>query len=168
MDGVLHPGPSEMGNLRLWLKNDWPSIFIFGLNKKPAGERARNLAITNVSYQTRGHIPWDATPFTGTVATIRWFLHCRWCSTGATSTFTGSGSGPGEMANGKMWLRSSALLGAQGDFFWLVGQDVMKPGWSYYIHVPRTQMTHILEDLTRKMEGQPLKREGSWALGVYR
>ena len=24
-----------------------------------------------------------------------------------------------------------------------------------YIYIPRTQITHVLEDLTRKMEGQP-------------
>jgi len=35
---------------------------------------------------------------------------------------------PGEMAlAAKMWLRSSALLGAKGGLFWMVGKDVMKP-----------------------------------------
>ena len=28
-------------------------------------------------------------------------------------------------------------------------------------------MTHILEDLTHKMEGQPPKQQVSWALGKY-
>ena len=28
-------------------------------------------------------------------------------------------------------------------------------------------MTHILEDLTRKMEGQPPKKDGIWVLGIY-
>ena len=29
----------------------------------------------------------------------------------------------------------------------------------YSISIPRTQMTHILEDLTHKMDGQPPKKE---------
>ena len=32
--------------------------------------------------------------------------------------------------------------------------------------VPRTQMTHILEDLTHTMEGQPPK-DVMWVQGVY-
>ena len=28
-------------------------------------------------------------------------------------------------------------------------------------------MTHILEDLTHKMEGQPPKKMVSWVLGIY-
>ena len=28
-------------------------------------------------------------------------------------------------------------------------------------------MTHILEDLTHKMEGQPPKKEVSWVGGIY-
>ncbi len=28
-------------------------------------------------------------------------------------------------------------------------------------------MTHILEDLTHKMEGQPPQKEVSWVLGIY-
>ena len=28
-------------------------------------------------------------------------------------------------------------------------------------------MTHILEDLPHKMEGQPLKKEVNWVLGIY-
>ena len=35
-----------------------------------------------------------------------------------------------------------------------------------YIYVPRTQMTHILEDLTHNMEGQPSIKEVSWVLGI--
>ena len=31
---------------------------------------------------------------------------------------------------------------------------------------PRTQMTHVLEDLTHKMEGHPPKKEVSWVLGI--
>lgn len=34
------------------------------------------------------------------------------------------------------------------------------------IYVPRTQMTHMLEDLTLKMEGQLPKIQVSWVLGI--
>ena len=33
--------------------------------------------------------------------------------------------------------------------------------------LPRTQMTHILEDSTHKMEGQPPEKEVKWVLGIY-
>ena len=29
-------------------------------------------------------------------------------------------------------------------------------------------MTHILEDLPHKMEGQPFKKKVNWVLGIYR
>ena len=35
-----------------------------------------------------------------------------------------------------------------------------------YIYLPRTQMTHIFEDLTHRMEGHPFKKEVSWGLGI--
>ena len=35
------------------------------------------------------------------------------------------------------------------------------------IYVRRTQMTHVLEDLTHEMEGQPPKKEVIWVLGTY-
>ena len=38
---------------------------------------------------------------------------------------------------------------------------------SKYIYIPRTQMTHILEDSTHKIEGQPPKKEVSWGLGIH-
>ena len=34
-------------------------------------------------------------------------------------------------------------------------------------YVPRTQMTLVLDDWTRKIEGQTLKIEVSWVLGIY-
>lgn len=34
------------------------------------------------------------------------------------------------------------------------------------LYVPRTQMTHMLEDLTLKMEGQLSKIQVSWVLGI--
>ena len=37
----------------------------------------------------------------------------------------------------------------------------------YPREVPRTQMTHILEDSTHKIEGQPPKKEVSWGLGIH-
>ena len=43
----------------------------------------------------------------------------------------------------------------------------MMPYLKREIRVPRTQMTHILEDLTHKMEGQPPKKQVSWVLGLY-
>ena len=36
-----------------------------------------------------------------------------------------------------------------------------------YMYIPRTQIIHILEDLTHKMEGQPPKKEVKWVLGIY-
>jgi len=33
--------------------------------------------------------------------------------------------------------------------------------------MPRTQMTHILEDSTHKIVGQPPKKGVSWVLGVF-
>ncbi len=41
-------------------------------------------------------------------------------------------------------------------------------GWFYYILVPRTQMTHILEDSAHKIEGQLPKKEVIWVPGIYR
>ena len=37
------------------------------------------------------------------------------------------------------------------------GQD----GW-----IPKSQMTHILEDLIHKMEGQPSNKQVKWVLGI--
>ncbi len=39
-------------------------------------------------------------------------------------------------------------------------------GFLHGPHIPRTQMTHILEDLTHKMEGQPPKKQVSWVIGI--
>ena len=33
--------------------------------------------------------------------------------------------------------------------------------------IPRTQMAHMLEDSTCKVEGSPPKKEVSWVLGIY-
>ena len=35
------------------------------------------------------------------------------------------------------------------------------------ITIPRTQMTHILEDLTHKIEGEPPKKWVGWVPGIY-
>ena len=44
------------------------------------------------------------------------------------------------------------------------------PQISGIIYISRTQMTHILEDLPHKMEGQPLKKKGQLGSGysIYR
>ena len=39
--------------------------------------------------------------------------------------------------------------------------------WNIKIYIPRTQMTHILEDLTHKMEGQPSKKEVKLVPGIH-
>jgi len=36
-----------------------------------------------------------------------------------------------------------------------------RPGW-----IPKSQMTHILEDLIHKMEGQPSKKQVIWVLSI--
>ena len=41
-----------------------------------------------------------------------------------------------------------------------------QPGYDS-IYTYRIQMTHILEDLTDKMKGQPHKKEVSWVLGIH-
>ena len=51
---------------------------------------------------------------------------------------------------------------------WLgsMGYNILLKG-VYIAVIPRTRMTHILEDSTHKIEGQPPKKGVSWVLGIY-
>ena len=42
----------------------------------------------------------------------------------------------------------------------------MNPHLYPFLSIPRTQMTHILEDLIHKIEGQPSKKGISWVQGI--
>ena len=46
-------------------------------------------------------------------------------------------------------------------------QDRLPQKKNGHLYIPRTQMSHILEDFTHKMEGQPPKKDVMWVLGLY-